>query len=487
MTGIAEALRLYGLAGVHPAADLFPMLDASELDQLAADAKEQGWNNPVVVTPDGHLLDGRNRLIASVMIGLDVPIRRLDPPDPIAWVLSENLRRRHLNTAQRAVLALAVEKLYAEQAKERQRVHGGTAPGRPASLGTEPSQVNDADAQARKSAQRAADQVGVGPTAVKLAKKLAAEAPDLLDQAKSGKTSLDAAAKEAARRPKPPEPRPAAPKRPEQPTILLPTHTGDLIPYPQPRGKSTFNPTNEHISWAAWSWNPVTGCLHGCDYCYARDLATKASYAATYPAGFTPLFHHERLDAPSNTRIPADVEGDPRRGRVFVCSMADLFGNWVPQDWIDKVYESMAAAPKWRYLTLTKFPQRYRRHGVPPRMWAGTSVDTQARVRIAEQSMAELPAAVRWLSIEPLEEPLHFTDLSWCDWMVIGSRTATRQPTGPVPEFAPPFAWVVDLVAQARAAGAAVYLKPNLLGQTGPQSPGMDLPREMPAERQVSA
>jgi len=85
--------------------------------------------------------------------------------------------------------------------------------------------------------------------------------------------------------------------------------------------------------------------------------------------------------------------------------------------------------------------------------------------------------------VEPLEEPLTFNDLSWCDWVVIGSRTATNQPTGPVPAFAPPFEWVADLVAQARAAGAAVYLKPNLLGQVGPQSPGMALPQEMPAER----
>ena len=116
-------------------------------------------------------------------------------------------------------------------------------------------------------------------------------------------------------------------------------------------------------------------------------------------------------------------------------------------------------------------------------MWAGVSVDTQKRVRLAEQHMAELPAAVRWVSLEPLEEPVVFDDLSWCDWIVIGSRTATRQPTGPVEAFAPPFEWVVDLVAQAADADVPVYLKPNLLGQVGPQSPGMILPQQMPDER----
>ena len=56
-------------------------------------------------------------------------------------------------------------------------------------------------------------------------------------------------------------------------TISLVTHDGVEVPYPQPKGKATFNQTNEHISWAAWSWNPVTGCLHGCKHCNAREIA----------------------------------------------------------------------------------------------------------------------------------------------------------------------------------------------------------------------
>ena len=119
------------------------------------------------------------------------------------------------------------------------------------------------------------------------------------------------------------------PDPPEVSSVMLTlrTHDGTEVPYPKPNSKATFNSTNEHISWAAWSWNPVTGCLHGCDYCYARELATKSSFAAAYPAGFTPLFHPERLDAPANTPVPQDAATDPRRGRVFVCSMADLYGH----------------------------------------------------------------------------------------------------------------------------------------------------------------
>jgi hypothetical protein len=110
-------------------------------------------------------------------------------------------------------------------------------------------------------------------------------------------------------------------------------------------------------------------------------------------------------------------------------------------------------------------------------------VDTQKRVKIAEKAMAELDVKVRWLSIEPLLEPLEFSDLSWCDLMVIGAQTGTQQPDGYHPGFAPDFRWVASLVAQADAAEVPVYLKPNLLGKTSDQEPGMILPIERPRSR----
>jgi protein gp37 len=271
------------------------------------------------------------------------------------------------------------------------------------------------------------------------------------------------------------------PDKPQSEMLMLPTHLGDEVPYPKPKSKSTFNPTNEHISWAAWSWNPVTGCLHGCKYCYARDLATKPSFREAYPIGFEPLFHHERLDAPHNTKVPDDAAIDPRRKRVFVCSMADLYGKWVPDEWIEQVHASCIDNPQWDYLLLTKFPRRYVGLDLPPTAWLGTSVDEQKRVRLAEQAFREIKGVrVKWLSLEPLLAPLKFTDLSMFDWVVIGSQSATDQPDGHVDEFAPPFEWVSRLVDQAREAGCRIYLKPNLIGNVGPQSPGMVLPQEEP-------
>ena len=258
--------------------------------------------------------------------------------------------------------------------------------------------------------------------------------------------------------------------------LTLRTNTGEEVPYRQPQSKATFNETTgEGISWAAWSWNPVTGCLHGCDYCYARAIATR--FTDSYPAGFTPLFHHERLGAPSNTVIPAAHKDDPAYRRVFVCSMADLYGRWVPDEWISQVHGSMLAAPQWEYLLLTKFPARYPGLAIPPRAWVGTSVDEQKRVRIAEDAFRQLDGvAIRWLSLEPLREPLEFTDLSMFDWVVIGAQTETRQPSGTVPAFAPHYDWVKRLTDQAREAGCKVHHKPNLANGR----PGMKMLNEYP-------
>ncbi|HCU50400.1 MAG TPA: hypothetical protein DGG94_11480 [Micromonosporaceae bacterium] len=261
--------------------------------------------------------------------------------------------------------------------------------------------------------------------------------------------------------------------------LQLQTHTGKTVEYPKPAGRATFNETTgEGISWAAWSWNPVTGCLHGCDYCYARAIAHR--FTDGFPAGFTPLFHEERLDAPANTSIPQAHRDDPAYRRVFVCSMADLYGRWVPDEWIDRVHGSMLATPYWEYLLLTKFPSRYVGLKLPPKAWVGTSVDEQKRVRIAEDAFRKIDGVkVKWLSLEPLREPLEFADLSMFDWVVIGAQTETRQPDGTVEAFGPPSKWVDQIKRVADAAGIPVHEKPNLYNGR----PGAQPRNEYPAER----
>jgi protein gp37 len=277
-------------------------------------------------------------------------------------------------------------------------------------------------------------------------------------------------------------------------TIPLTTHLGEPVSSSKPKGKAKFNSSpGDGISWASWSWNPVTGCLHDCEYCYARELATSAKLEPYYPAGFKPTFRPERLAAPANTSVPKG--DDPALRRVFVVSMGDLYGQWVPSDWIEQVHAACAANPQWQYIFLTKNPGRYARHPPPPGAWVGASVDRQKMVRIAENAARRIDnAAVKWLSLEPMKEELRFTDLSMFDWVVIGAQTATSQPDGKggkgkvvVPAFAPPFEWVARIVAQAREAGLPVHMKPNLLGAVGPRSPGMTLLNEFPEARLAQA
>lgn len=439
---------------VHPAAELFPLLEGEEFAALVDDVKRHGLREPITVTHDrAVLVDGRNRYRACEAAGVDVVHHALGAhytePMILDLIVSENIRRRHLNPGQLAMLAADIEPMYAVGGG-RPRASEIVAPG-----------------PQFKARDQAAAAVGASGRSTSRAKFVQENAPDLAAKVRAGELDLKPAERQARERTKAqPKPEPA---RPAAVMLTLRTHTGDEVPYPKPSGRATFNETTgPGISWAAWSWNPVTGCLHGCDYCYARDIATNDRFAAAYPAGFTPLFHEERLDAPANTSIPAAHRGDSAYRRVFVCSMADLYGRWVPDEWIQRVHASMLDVPHWEYLLLTKFPARYVGLELPKSAWVGTSVDEQKRVRIAEDAFRQVDGVkVKWLSLEPLREPLEFTDLSMFDWVVIGAQTETRQPTGSVPAFAPPFEWVARIVLQAKEAGCKVHMKPNLFGRPG--------------------
>lgn len=117
--------------------------------------------------------------------------------------------------------------------------------------------------------------------------------------------------------------RPMKSERINRPAKLLRKHNSETIqlqgivdkkivqvPYSKPLGKHQFYRTNDAVDWARWTWNPVTGCLHGCAYCYARELAYRDSYASAYPTKFAPLFHPERLEDPVNKSL------EPQRRRM---------------------------------------------------------------------------------------------------------------------------------------------------------------------------
>ena len=226
-------------------------------------------------------------------------------------------------------------------------------------------------------------------------------------------------------------------------------------------GKSGFNKqTNRDIEWADQSWNPVTGCLHDCPYCYARDIAVDV-----YPeeVGFSPTLWLERLAAPAHHGVPQDADQKPSRKNVFVCSMADLFGRWVPDEWIEAVLATARKNQQWNFLFLTKFPRRMSEFAIPGNAWMGTTVDLQARVANAERAFEKVQAGIRWLSLEPMLEPLKFKRLELFDWVVIGGASPSKATDGfpATPAWNPPIDWLVDVHRQARSAGCKIYYKTN--------------------------
>lgn len=251
---------------------------------------------------------------------------------------------------------------------------------------------------------------------------------------------------------------------------------------PAPGISATFNKQeNDSIEWAQWSWNPVTGCRHDCPYCYARDIALSKRMEKAYPNGFEPTFRSNALTAPGAMKVPHEAAHDTRFRNVFTCSMADLFGRWVPAEWINAVLSTVRNNPQWNFLFLTKFPKRMAEFDIPENAWMGTTVDLQVRVKNAEDAFARVKSGVRWLSIEPMLEQLHFDHIDRFDWVVIGGASRSTK----TPSWNPPFEWVRDIVEQCRNAGVRVYFKTNLFGDN---SRLLELPFDAPiASGMISA
>ena len=237
-----------------------------------------------------------------------------------------------------------------------------------------------------------------------------------------------------------------------------------------PNYKPTFNATNENINWAGWSWNPVTGCLHDCPYCYARATATNSYYRDAFPTQFKPTFHPGRLTAPENTRIPQGKQGIDGMRRVFVGSMADIFGDWVPVEWIQKIIAVCEKNTQWDYLFLTKNPKRYLEFEFPKNCWLGATADTQARADEAVIAFAEFDektkakdgySNIKFLSCEPLIEPIFLKETDPCvvDLLIIGALKNSEKDMKKQPKWK----WVESLILQAVRADCLYVFKPNLV------------------------
>lgn len=270
---------------------------------------------------------------------------------------------------------------------------------------------------------------------------------------------------------------------------------------------------NTRIDWCDSTWNPVTGCKGGCDYCYARSIANRFGgwttggvkttqnffsdppvldsplllerksgkvVKAPYPFAFTPTFHRYRLEEPLKKR---------KGQNIFVGSMADLFGRWVPTKWIVEVLDICREAPQHNYLFLTKFPERYvelDHLALLPHeenFWYGATITNAEQMKRAADSIGQLRQEVRsFFSMEPLMEDVARSEAlemayngAYANWIIIGAMT------GPGSESQQPCReWVERIVDDVKNELSPFYQIPVFMKGNLRKVWGRDLIQEFP-------
>ena len=242
------------------------------------------------------------------------------------------------------------------------------------------------------------------------------------------------------------------------------------------------------IEWTDASWNPTTGCSHvsaGCEHCYAEALSLRFGWSSkpwTAPnAAVNIVLHPDRLDQPLRWKRPR---------RIFVNSMSDLFHEQIPDTFIVQVFQAMSAAKQHTFQVLTKRPQRmldwmtgrYSSSAPLANVWLGVSIEEDRWCTRAD-ILRQVPAAVRFISAEPLLEPLPSLDLSEIHWIIVGGESGPRfRPFDP--------AWAAALRDQARASDTAFFFKQH--GGATPKSGGRlldgrtwdEMPAAMPSRHE---
>lgn len=205
------------------------------------------------------------------------------------------------------------------------------------------------------------------------------------------------------------------------------------------------------IEWTEATWNPVTGCTKvspGCKHCYAERMAKRlqAMGQPRYTDGFRVTLQPDLIELPLRWRQPR---------LIFVNSMSDLFHEQVPLDYVRRVFEVMAEADHHRFQILTKRAERLAEVAAdlpwPANVWMGVSVESEKYLpRIGR--LVQVPAAVRFLSLEPLLGPLDDLPLDGVDWVIVGGESGPR--ARPMHEE-----WVRSIRIQCAARQVAFFFK----------------------------
>ncbi len=266
------------------------------------------------------------------------------------------------------------------------------------------------------------------------------------------------------------------------------------------------------IEWCDHTWNPITGCRHSCRYCYARRMTVrfagdvrlnkmaKKDYgmvpaadggenlyvldapmlnetenALVYPFEFEPTLHRYRMGIPGKLKMG---------NNIFVGAMSDIFGKWVPDDWIRDIFDVCRKYPIHNYLFLTKNPDRYielfLKEQLPEsrNMWYGVTVTDSRQAHTAEATMQDLPGiAHAFLSIEPLledisdDESMKIVIGNFTDWVIIGAETGNGKN-----RVIPQKEWVGNIVKLCDEMGVPVFMKNSLVPIVGESNMRRDFP-----------
>ena len=206
------------------------------------------------------------------------------------------------------------------------------------------------------------------------------------------------------------------------------------------------------------------GTCHELEYPY-EDYGNGRT--APYPFEFDPTFHRYKLDEPQHWKKPRTI---------FVCSMADLFGDWVPDEWIEQVFKACEAAPQHRYMFLTKNPARFkqlRKNGIklPNYCWIGTSVTRDAEQ--ADQYTGRTgylsenwDTTAQWfVSVEPILERMSrssIENLTAMNWVIVGAETGNRKG-----KVVPRKEWIDEIAAECKRCRTPIFMKDSLRGLMG--------------------
>jgi len=211
------------------------------------------------------------------------------------------------------------------------------------------------------------------------------------------------------------------------------------------------------IEWTEKSWNPISGCKNTCYYCYARDRYQRHGWS------FEPTFHPDRLSYPLKRKNPT---------LFFVCSVAELFGSWVPREWIDSVFDITKKCPQHIFQFLTKNPEKLLEFSpYPKNCWMGCSAIDQAMTETSLSYLDKVKAKIRFISFEPLLDSVDIEFGGRLEWIIIGACTGTyaRQPKKN---------WVNSLLSSAERENIPVFIKPNLVWDNPPMNFPIEIKRK---------